>query len=157
MNKQYFREGFKLSKTIHFCVVLVIGIIIALAAGLVAYKYNKYDGQAQKIFSDVFLGAGIWWVVYGTLLISINKGLGSSFRQMHYSKVQNRLINRIEKLKRSTKQDSSTQAEIKVLSDELENSKIKSARSEQKNNLIYWILILLGLIGVACSLILAFV
>ncbi|MCS4537004.1 MULTISPECIES: hypothetical protein [unclassified Mycoplasma] len=161
MIKQYFKDSFTLKRLIHFFVILLIGV--AILAGAITYlvlnkRYANTQNQAQYIASDSLMGMGVWYLAYGVILISVRSGLGSGITKIHQNKTKSKLLRRISKINTNNSISSEERIELKVLNEELKElqQRQETANLTKKNNLIYWILVALGIISLVIAIILIF-
>ncbi|QBF34739.1 hypothetical protein EG856_02310 [Mycoplasmopsis phocirhinis] len=162
MIKQYFRDSFKLKRLIHFLVVLAIGIVILISAITYLKLNNRYANtakQIQFIASDSLMGMGVWYLAYGVILISVRSGLGSGIVKIHQNKTRAKLLRRISKIEVKTSLSNDERVELKVLNEDLKDLQQRQeiANLSKKNNIIYWILIALGIIILAIAIVLIYV
>ncbi|WP_029609006.1 hypothetical protein [Mycoplasma simbae] len=158
MLRNYFQAGFSKLRTIHFVVVLSIGLI--LGASVLIYQSHKgaYESNYRFIVSDALVVMGCWYLAYGTILISIRKGLGSSLRSMSQNKRDAKIKREMNRINSRNNLSSQDKISLRIMQQNLEENQAKDLLKEQSrsNQLIYMFLIAIGIVVLVTGIILIY-
>ncbi|BAP01055.1 hypothetical protein MCAL160_0504 [Mycoplasmopsis californica HAZ160_1] len=154
---QYFRSGLRKLRLIHLFIVVVIGLIFW--AAIISILVLNYKKTFKTAFSDSGFVAGFFWIAYGIVFISARLGLGSSWRSMSSSRRDAKIRREMDKIRNKNLLSDDDKISLKIMQQNLDQNLARDEviEQERRNQLIYFILIGLGLIQIIIAVILAYI
>ncbi|WP_029906542.1 hypothetical protein [Mycoplasmopsis opalescens] len=153
--REYYYQGFSKNKLIHFLVVLSISLLIGVIYFFVATF--KFGLSKAIVLSNTFFAPGVTLCCYSIVLPSFLNGLGSTIFKARENRRIDTLKNKIE----SERYKSSTIRKTEnIVAWEKEYERLVKQKeinaNTPRNNLIYYYMLLIGVVLCLIALIIYF-
>ncbi|WP_027120664.1 hypothetical protein [Mycoplasmopsis lipofaciens] len=153
--KEYLKTNINKKLIIYSCVIFLVSLIIGITTFFLFKSKNRYEGNIYKITSDSTMIAGITLITLSLLTIIIRYGFGSSMFKFHKNQKEDSLKDKLEQAKNKV-QTAEQKVIVKTLQKEYDNLQLKKEKTQiKKNNLLFYVLISIGLMLLLTSYLLA--
>ncbi|QSF13630.1 hypothetical protein [Mycoplasma sp. Mirounga ES2805-ORL] len=147
---EYIKNGLHWKRIIH----LIVVILISLCLSLIYWFIDRTKNVSNNIKTiNILMFSGLFFLSYAIVILAFKHGLGKGFFDYQKNKKDDVLNDKLQYLKNQPN-TVENRAIIKSIENQIEDRKFKKecAHIHPKNNLIFYLIILLGIILLAIAI-----